>query len=116
MLGIVRGWGADYPDRSSPLWEECALEGVAAGIRAKLVRDFVELLRRDREALVARIESSVGKEIAGLQAAVQAGVQSIEQANQAVASSLRVLDEMVPEIAWQHVRSQLPEARAGSPS
>jgi hypothetical protein len=111
MLGIVRGWGADYPDRGTPLWEECALEGVAAGIRAQLVRDFVETLRRDQAALVARVEASVGKEITGLQAVVQAGVQSIEQANQAVASSLRVLDEMVPEVAWQQVRSQLPQAR-----
>jgi hypothetical protein len=111
MLGIVRGWGADYPDRGTPLWEECALEGVAAGIRAQLVRDFVELLRREQDALLARVEASVGKELAGLQATLHGGVQSIEQASEAVASSLRVLDQMVPEIAWQQVRAQLPQAR-----
>ena len=111
MLGVVRGWGADYPDPGSPLWEECVLEGVAAGIRGQLLKEFVELLRRDREALLARVETSVGKEIAALQTVLEGGVRSIEQASQAVASSLRVLDEMVPEIAWEHARSQLPRAR-----
>jgi hypothetical protein len=33
IWGIVRTWGADYPDRGSPLWQETVMEGVAAGIR-----------------------------------------------------------------------------------
>jgi hypothetical protein len=33
LQGIVKGWGADYPDRGSPLWKGCVLEGVAAGNR-----------------------------------------------------------------------------------
>jgi len=108
MLGIVAGWKSDYPDRGSPLWEECVLEGVAAGIRGQLVRASADLLRRDREVIFDRAEESIGKELGAIHAALEDGVHSLEQANQAVASSLRVLDEIVPEIAWQHVQSQLP--------
>jgi hypothetical protein len=111
MNGIVQGWGGDYPDRGSPLWEESVLEGVAAGIRGSLIRDFVELLRRDREELLSRTEAAVGKELGALQSVLAGGVHSIEQANQAVASSLRVLDEVVPEIAWEAVCAELPQAR-----
>jgi hypothetical protein len=110
-FGIVRAWGGDYPDRGSPLWEESVLEGVAAGIRGALLKEFVEVLRRDRELLLSRTEAAIGKELAALQGAVASGVRSIEQANAAIASSLRAIDEVVPGIAWEHLRSQLPSAR-----
>lgn len=115
MLGIVAAWGADYPERDSLLWQETVLEGIAAGIRARLLEDFVELLRADRQLLLGRVEESIGKQVTSLQGVVDKGVRSIQQASQAVASSLRALDEVVPEIAWQHVRSKLPEARGEFP-
>ena len=111
MVGIVRAWGADYPARGSPLWEESVLEGVAAGIRGQLLKDFVELVDRDRDLVLSRTEAAIGKELAALQTAVAGGVHSIEQANTVVASSLHALDEVVPELVWQHVRSLLPQAR-----
>jgi hypothetical protein len=111
MLGVVQGWRSDYPDRGSPLWEETVLEAVGAALRGQLVREFVETIRRDREQILGRTEELIGKEIGALHKALEGGVTSIEQANQAVASSLRVLDEVVPELAWEHVRSQLPQAR-----
>ena len=104
-------WGPDYPDRGGPLWEETALEGVAAGLRGQLVKEAVELLQRDREALLASAEAAIGKELDALHQVLKAGVSSLEQANQAVASSLRVLDEVVPQIAWERVRAELPKAR-----
>jgi hypothetical protein len=116
MLGVVPGWGADYPERGSPLWAECALEGVAAGIRAQLLRDFVDFLNRDRDALWSRVEASVGTELQELQRVLEGGAPSIERANAVMASSLRVLDELVPEVAWQMVRSALPHARGESGS
>jgi hypothetical protein len=110
-VGIVRAWGGDYPDRGSPLWEESVLEGVAAGLRGALLKEFVEVLRRDRELLFSRTEASIGKELAALQSAVAGGVRSIEQANAAIASSLGAIDEVVPKIAWEHLCAQLPRAR-----
>jgi len=111
MFGVVSAWGSDYPDRGSPLWQETVLEGVAAGIRARLVEDFVGALRADRQAILGLIEDSIGKQVNALQDVVRQGVSSLDQAHRAVASSLRVLDEVVPGIAWEHVRSKLPEAR-----
>jgi hypothetical protein len=111
LLGVVAGWKSDYPDRGSPLWEETVLEGVAAGLRGQLVKEATELLRRDRDLILDRAQASIGKELDAVHTALGDGVHSLDQANRAVASSLQALDEIVPEIAWQHVQSQLPHAR-----
>jgi hypothetical protein len=111
LLGVVSVWGSDYPEPGTPLWEEMVLQGVAAGIRARLVKDSIELLRRDRDQLLASTEASIGKELDALRRVLQTGVASLEQANQAAASSLRVLDEVVPDVAWEQIRSELPAAR-----
>ena len=93
------------------------MEGVAAGIRGRLLKDFVELIERDWDLVLTRTEAAIGKELAALQTAVAGGViRSIEQANAVVASSLRALDEVVPELVWQYVRSLLPQARGESAS
>jgi hypothetical protein len=84
---------------------------VAAGIRGALMREFVERLRRDQALLLSRTESAIGKELAALQVAVASGLSSVEQANAVVMRSLRAIDEVVPEIAWEHLRAQLPSAR-----
>lgn len=111
MWGVVQAWGADYPDRGSPLWDETVMEGVAAGIRGVLVQRFVEALRSERDALLAEAEASVGKELAALDAVMQRGVRSIEDANKAVACSLQALDAVIPDLAWKRVKAKLPEAR-----
>jgi hypothetical protein len=111
LLGIVTVWGSDYPHRGSPLWEETVLEGVAAGIRGDLVRECIAVARRDEDHVASLAEASIGKEVTKLQQVLKAGVTSIEQANQAAASALRVLDEVVPDLVWEHVRSQVPRAR-----
>jgi len=111
LLGVVEVWGSDYPDRGTPLWEETVLEGLSAGIRGDLVRQSVEILRAHRDELLAGTEASVGKELAALRQVLQSGVASLEQANLATASALRVLDEVVPEVAWKTIRSRLPAAR-----
>jgi hypothetical protein len=110
MLGIVRGWGSDYPDRGTPLWEESVLEGVAAGIRGQLLKEFVECLQRDRDLILSQTEELIGKELAALQKALESGV-TVEQAQRASAASLHVVDQMVPEIAWEQVRAKSSHAR-----
>lgn len=111
LLGIVRGWKSDYPDRNSPLWEECVLEGVAAGIRGEIVREATDLLRRDRDAILDSAQASIGKELGAIHSAMQDGVHSLEQAQRVAGSSMQALERIVPEIAWQHVRAELPHAR-----
>jgi hypothetical protein len=111
LLGVVTVWGSDYPHRGSPLWEETVLEGVAAGIRGDLFRECLEVARRDEDQIASLAEVSIGKELIKLQQVLKAGVTSVEQANQVGASALRVLDEVVPDLVWEHIRSQVPRAR-----
>lgn len=110
-VGIVTTWGSDYPDPSSPLWNETVLEGVGAGLRGQLAQAFLEVLRRDRELLIAAIEDLIGKEVAELQRVVGDGVSSIPDASRVMASALQVVDVVVPEAAWKHVCAEEPRAR-----
>jgi hypothetical protein len=114
MFGLVRGWGGDYPDRGTPLWDECVLEGVAAGLRAQLLQDFVESLRQDRDALLRQLEAAVGKEIEAVHALLTTGVSSIDDASAALAGPLRVIDDAAPKLAWEHIRAKSPSARGES--
>jgi len=110
-VGVVRGWKSDYPDRGSPLWEDCVLQGVAAGLRGRIVLDATEILRRDRDAIFEQAQASIGKELDAIHAALEGGAASPEQEHRAMSSALSALDQVIPEIAWKHVLSQLPEAR-----
>ncbi len=112
IQGIVWGWGGDYPDRGTPLWRECVLVGVAAGIWGRLIQHLVELVRQDREVLLARTQEALGDEVAILQAAIDCDSTSLEECKEVVSSSLRAIDEIVPEIAWQLVRTRLPRSEA----
>ena len=58
-----------------------------------------------------RSEEVIGKELVALQEVLKSGITSVEQANLAAAKSLSVVDQVVPELAWEHLRSQLPRAR-----
>jgi len=114
VLGIVSGWKSDYPERGSPLWQDCVLQSVAAGIRGHLVKEASDLVSRDRDLVLERAQASIGKELDAIHAAMEGGVHSLEQANRAVASSLEALDQVVPEIAWRHVQSQLGDLRSAA--
>lgn len=110
-VGIVTTWGSDYPDPGSPLWNECVLKGVAAGMRGQLAQAFLDVLRRDRELLIAAIEDLIGREVAELQRVVGDGISSIPDASRVMASALQVVDIVVPEVAWKHVCGEEPRAR-----
>jgi len=114
VLGVVRNWRSDYPEQGTPLWEETVLEAVCGALRGRLLDVFVEVLRRDRDAILSQTEAAIGKEVEALHSVIAGGVDSIAQANQAVAGSLRAIDQVLADIAWEHVRSEVPEARGQS--
>ncbi len=114
-LGIVSGWGSDYPDPGSPLWQECVLEGVAAGIRGQLAVAFLEVLERDRDLVLEGVEELIGNEVAELHKVLGDGASTIPDANRVVARALQAVDGVVPELAWKHVCEQEPRARGEWP-
>jgi hypothetical protein len=110
-VGVVTAWGSDYPDPGSPLWNECVLKGVAAGLRGQLAQTFLDVLRRDRELLISAIEDLIGKQVGELRRVVDDGISSIPDASRVMASALQVVDIVVPEVAWKHVCGEDPRAR-----
>ncbi len=111
MLGTVSGWGGDYPERGSALWDETVLEGVAEGIRARLSAEFIALVREHKDAFEARTEELVGETFGALQQSLERGVDSIDDASRAVTATFRVLDEVIPGLAWEYIQAELPHAR-----
>jgi hypothetical protein len=109
-LGIVSGWGSDYPERGTALWEETVLEGVCAGVRGQLVVEFDDLVWNDLDPILHRTERWVGSELDKLHRLLTDGVTTTAQARQAVVTSLDAIDRAVREVAWEHIQ----EKRRGS--
>lgn len=103
LLGIVAAWKADYPERGTPLWQMVVLEGVASALQARQLRLLVERLRQMRPTIEAAVASLLGEEIEAINSCLQQGVGSLDRANRLVGESLQVLDEKIPDLAWQQV-------------
>ncbi len=82
-----------------------ALEAQLRMVDRSVGRDFPD-------ALFSQLEAGIGKELEAVQALLKSGVSSIDEANQAVAGPFRVIDELAPKLAWEHLRAKLPSARA----
>lgn len=109
ILGIERAWQSDYPEQGSPLWRELVLDGVATALRARILQRFYDLLVKNKEKIVARAAELVGRELGTLQAVLaEKNLGSLEDARRVAMASSRVLDEVIPEIAWQLIRDEAP--------
>ena len=105
IRGIERAWQADYPAPGTPLWRELVLEGVATAFRARILQGYYERLLANREKIVGRAAELVGRELGALQAALaEKNLTSLEDAHRVATTSRRVLDEVIPEIAWQVIK------------
>jgi hypothetical protein len=107
ILGIERVWQADYPDPGTPLWRELVLEGVATALRARIFQGYYDRLLANKEKIVARATELVGRELGALQAVLaEKNLTSLEDAHRVATTSGRVLDEVIPDIAWQVIRDE----------
>ncbi|MBE0504945.1 MAG: hypothetical protein IBX46_12555 [Desulfuromonadales bacterium] len=107
IRGIERAWQADYPDPGTPLWRELVLEGVATGLRARILQGYYERLLANKEKIVARATELVGRELSALQAVLaEKNLTSLEDAHRVATTSGRVLDEVIPDIAWQVIEEE----------
>ncbi len=110
----MTAWKSDYPDRGGPLWQALALEAVATALRARWLKKFLELLRQERAEVEKKAAALIGEELAAINDCLRQGVSSLEDAHRLVASSMKILDEVVPDLAWQQVRAAFPETREES--
>lgn len=108
IYGIERAWKADYPGQGTPLWQELVLEGVATALRARIFKSYYERMTKNREKIISRAAELVGQELGALQKVLaEKNLSSLEDAHRVVTTSTRVLDEVIPEIAWQVVQGEV---------
>ncbi|MBE0575951.1 MAG: hypothetical protein IH613_08640 [Desulfuromonadales bacterium] len=111
IVGIVDVWKSDYPEDDSDLWKSVVLEAVGTALRAKLMHLFTTKLRHDREFIENKISELIGAKVAELNHALQGGVTSINDAHRVVSSSLKILDEVIPTLAWEHLQKVVSAAK-----
>jgi hypothetical protein len=110
IVGIVAVWKSDYPEPDSDLWKSVVLEAVATALRAKLMHLFATRLRHDRELIENKATELIGSKLTELNRTLQEGLISLNDAHRVVSSSLKILDEVIPDLAWEHLQKVLPEA------
>lgn len=108
IKGVERAWKSDYPERGTPLWRELVMEGVATGLRAQVFKGYVECLKQHQGIIVKRATELVGRELEELHKVLaEKGAGTLEDAHRVGASSQRLLNEVIPEQAWQVVKGAL---------
>jgi hypothetical protein len=111
IFGIVEAWKSDYPEAGSDLWNIVVLEAVTTALRAKLMHIFTTQLRHDRDFIENKAKELIGAKLSELNRTLKGGITSLSDAHRAVSSSLKILDEVIPGLAWEHLQQVLPEAR-----
>lgn len=107
IRGIERAWQSDYPEPGTRLWRELVLEGVATALRARILQRYYDRLLKNKDKIVGRAAELVGRELGNLQQVLaRKSLNSLEDAHRIATTSSRVLDEVIPEIAWQVVRAE----------
>ncbi|MBW2503410.1 MAG: hypothetical protein JRE16_02460 [Deltaproteobacteria bacterium] len=111
IVGIIEAWKSDYPEVDSPLWKSVVLEAVATALRAKLMHTFTSRLRHDRAYIENKAKELIGAKLSELNRTLQGGLTSLNDAHRVVSSSLKILDEIIPSLAWKHLQEVFPEAK-----
>ena len=84
---------------------------VATALSAKLMHIFTTRLRHDREFIENKATELIGSKVVELNRTLHEGVTSLNNAHRVVSSSLKILDEVIPSLAWEHLQKVIPEAK-----
>jgi len=119
IFGVERAWHSDYPEPGSPLWRELVLEAVATGLRARILKGYYERLVARKDEVRAEAAELVGRELQALKEVLaDKTFNNLEDAHRVSVSSKRVMDEVIPEIAWKmicHLPGEAGTAQEKSP-
>ena len=111
LVAIVEVWKSNYPEADSGLWKSVVFKTVATALSAKLMHIFTTRLRHDREFIENKATELIGSKVVELNRTLHEGVTSLNNAHRVVSSSLKILDEVIPSLAWEHLQKVIPEAK-----
>ncbi len=112
VVGIVESWRDHYPGQTTALWRSVCLRAVATGLRAAMLREMVEAVKANAGELRAEGERLLEGEVAAVQGVLDAGVNSIEDADKVMSGASELLERVLPELCWEHVK----HLRAATPA
>ena len=109
FVGIVEAWKSDYPEKDSALWDSVVFEVVATALKAKLMHIVTTQLRHDRVYIENKAKELIDAKLPEFNRILQKGLTSLKDAHWVFSSSLKVLDEVILNLAWDHLQQVLPE-------
>ncbi|RIL06936.1 MAG: hypothetical protein DCC75_10425, partial [Proteobacteria bacterium] len=96
-IGVVPAWKISYPAKSSWLWRQVSLRGVAAGIQSSMTRSVVTELKSAGEALRSEILGLVTNELNTLNAAIAKGTHSLEEVDHMLRTARSAVEGLIKE-------------------
>lgn len=107
VVGIVTVWKDHYPARDTSLRKSVCFRAVAAGLRAALLRQVVDLVRKEADDLRREAHQLLEKEVETVQSVLDAGVNSIEHADNIMTGASDLLEQVLPALCVERVRHLL---------
>lgn len=105
ILGVVKVWGAIYPDPGTALWRELGLEAVAAAFRAELYLRAFSLWEARSGELESLVSGVLEKALSKGRELLASGVQTVAEADRVASETCRVVREELPEAVWDYLRT-----------
>lgn len=110
ILGNVPVWVYSYPAKDTYLWHLTVLHGVAAGLAARFLMEYLAIWEKNSAEILKKIQKEFVDEIGELR---QRG-ESAADISEAYSLSMelqRISREQIPQYIWKHISSKLHTPR-----
>ncbi len=110
ILGNVPVWVYSYPTKDTYLWHLTVLQGVAAGLAAQFLMEYLAIWEKNSAEILKKIQKEFMDEIRELR---QRG-ESAADISKAFSVSMelqRISREEIPEYIWKYISSKLKTPR-----
>ena len=102
--GIVPAWKLSYPERGSSLCNDVCIRAFGFALRGLLLREAIDLLEQQGEGVQADTERLLTQELGTVNELLHRGIDSIEEADQALRHITQLLEHGVVDSTWERVR------------
>jgi hypothetical protein len=106
ILGNVPVWVYSYPTKDTYLWRLTVLQGVAAGLAAQLLIEYLAIWEKNAAEMLKKIQKEFMDEIKNLRERGESA-NDISKAFSVSMELQRISREEIPEYIWKYISSKL---------
>jgi len=109
ILGNVPVWVYSYPEKDSYLWFLTVLQGVAAGIAAKLYLNYLGFWERNSSLLLEKIQKKFAEKISAMRERGK-GAEELTEVFAVSRELQRIIKEEIPYYIWSEMPGELKDS------